>query len=71
MQKRYVLKNKPSPRVKHNAESWSVILAIMNAYGGASINDLAAAVSQHRHPQGGRAFVNYCIRNGWLVQKKS
>lgn len=68
---RYVLGKQPSLTVSHNIESWSVIVAIINAYGGAPLNDLAAAVSQHRHPGGGRAFVKYCIREGWLVEERS
>jgi hypothetical protein len=56
---------------RHNIDSWSVIAAIMAAYGGASQDDLAAAVSQHRHPEGGLAFVKYCVRQGWLKEVKA
>jgi hypothetical protein len=52
-----------------NIESWSVIAAIMAAYGSATLEDLAAAVSQHRHPAGGLAFVKYCVRQGWLKER--
>lgn len=55
---------------RQNIESWSVIAAVMAAYGSATQDDLAAAVSQHRHPEGGLAFVKYCVRQGWLKQVK-
>ena len=54
---------------QQNIESWSVIAAIMAAYGSATQEDLAAAVSQHRHPAGGLAFVKYCVRQGWLREQ--
>ena len=54
---------------QQNIESWSVIAAIMAAYGGATQEDLAAAVSQHRYPEGGLAFVKYCLRQGWLKER--
>ncbi len=65
---RYCLGHTPSHTAHQNIESWSVISAMLNAYGGADVEDIAAAVSQHKHPDGGRAFVEYCIRNGWLKQ---
>jgi hypothetical protein len=69
MSMRLVLDKPPNRQTaQHNIESWSVIAAIMAAYGGASIGDLAAAVSQHRHRDGGRAFVEYCISRGWLKE---
>lgn len=71
MNVRLVLRLEPlglrSPR---NIESWGVIKAILNAYGGACYDDLVAAVSQHRHPSGGKGFVDYCISNGWLIEHK-
>jgi hypothetical protein len=67
MTSRLTLDNPPQGlTAKHNIESWSVIAAVVAAYGSASQEDLAAAVSQHRHPDGGLAFVKYCIRQGWL-----
>lgn len=60
------LGRQPRIRAGNNAQSWEVITAMLSAYGGAEYVDLAAAVSQHRHPAGGFAFVDYCIRNGWL-----
>jgi hypothetical protein len=67
--RRYRVGNPPRLSAKPNVASWSVINAIMSAYGGAEYDDLAAAVSQHAHPAGGRAFVDYCIRNGWLERE--
>jgi len=65
---RYCLGSAPiSLSAAQNIESWGVIMAILKAYGGANLDDLAAAVSQHKHPGGGRGFVDYCIRNGWLI----
>lgn len=67
MGKRLVLGNPPNHMTAHhNNASWSVVVAIMQAYGGASLEDLAAAVSQHRHRDGGNGFVKYCLRRGWL-----
>lgn len=69
MPKRLVLAKPPQRQTaQHNIESWNVIAAIMAAYGGASTDDLAAAVSQHRHQDGGLAFVEYCISRGWLKE---
>ena len=68
--KRLVLRLEPELRTRRNIESWSVIKAILNAYGGAYYDDLVAAVSQHRHPSGGKGFVDYCISNGWLIEHK-
>lgn len=71
MKIRLALDNAPQGlTAQHNIESWSVIAAVMTAYGSASQDDLAAAVSQHKHPEGGLAFVKYCIRQGWLKQIK-
>jgi len=41
---------------------------VLAAYGGASMNDLVAAVSQHRHPDGGTGFIRYCLKQGWLKE---
>ncbi len=69
MTSRLTLDNPPQGlTAEHNIKSWSVIAAVMAAYGSASQEDLAAAVSQHRHPDGGLAFLKYCIRQGWLKQ---
>lgn len=67
MGKRLVLGNPPKHMTaEYNRASWSVVAAIMQAYGGARLEDLAAAVSQHRHVDGGSGFVKYCVRQGWL-----
>jgi hypothetical protein len=63
---RYRLGREPKLTAEQNAASWKVIAAMLEAYGGADFDDLAVAVSQHDHHAGGRAFVEYCIRNGWL-----
>ena len=65
---RYWLGREPHVTAGQNAASWSVVSAMLNAYGGADYEDFSAAVRQHDHPAGGRAFIDYCIRNGWLVQ---
>lgn len=62
---RFVRGKSPSITAGHNAASWSVIESILQAYGGASYEDLCAAVSQHGHGSG-KGFVDYCISNGWL-----
>jgi hypothetical protein len=66
--KRLVLRQHPGLKAPRNIESWSVIMAILNAYGGAYYDDLVAAVSQHRDSGGGKGFVDYCISNGWLIE---
>ena len=66
--KRLVLRQHPGLKAPRNIESWSVIMAILDAYGGAYYDDLVAAISQHRHPGGGKGFVDYCISNGWLIE---
>jgi hypothetical protein len=69
MSSRIILGQKSAnPTVKHNIDSWSVVASIIHAYGSATAHDLAAAVSQHRHPAGGMAFIRYCIRNKWLAE---
>lgn len=63
---RFVAGQPPQPTSLHNRASWSVISAMLTAYGGAPYDDLVAAVRQHDHPEGGKGFVEYCIRSGWL-----
>jgi DNA-directed RNA polymerase subunit RPC12/RpoP len=63
---RFCLGREPNLTAGRNLASWTVISAILQAYGGADYEDLAIAVRQHDHPAGGRSFVDYCIRNGWL-----
>lgn len=63
---RYVAGQTARPTSGHNQASWDVISAMLTAYGGATYDDFVAAVRQHDHPEGGRGFVDYCIRNGWL-----
>lgn len=63
---RYVMGTTPSHKSAPNAASWSVISAMLDAYGGAEYEELVAAVRQHDHPEGGKAYVDYCIRSGWL-----
>ncbi|MEP5764373.1 MAG: hypothetical protein ABJ308_07255 [Halieaceae bacterium] len=67
---RYAIEAEPGRLAAHNAASWSVIDAMINAYGPRDFWDLAVAVRGHRHegkftgrPQN---FVAYCIRSGWL-----
>lgn len=57
----------PSVTAEHNMVSWSVVTAMLEAYGGADYEDLIGAVRQHANPGGGKGFIDYCIRNGWLV----
>ena len=40
---------------------------MLSADGGADFEEFIAAVRQHDHPAGGKGFIDYCIRNGWLV----
>jgi len=63
---RYVAGRSPVHTLGQNVASWSVIAALLSAYGGADYDELVAAVRQHDHPAGGKAFIDYCIRNGWL-----
>jgi hypothetical protein len=63
---RFCLGREPNLTTGQNLASWSVISAMLSAYGGADYEDLAVAVRQHAHAAGGKAFVDYCIRNGWL-----
>lgn len=58
----------PQHTARQNIKSWGVISAIMSAYGAADYDDLIAAVRQHEHPEGGKGFVDYCLRNGWLIE---
>ncbi len=54
--------------VPHNAASWRIIEAILDARGSASFRHLADAVCGHEGSSGG-AFVKYCLKpsTGWLV----
>ena len=63
---RYRLGREPNLTASHNAVSWNLVSAALRANGGAEYEDLIAAVRQHDHPAGGKAFIDYCIRNGWL-----
>lgn len=63
---RYVAGHSPLHTAGQNVASWSVVAAMLSAYGGADYDELVAAVRQHNHPAGGKAFIDYCIRNGWL-----
>lgn len=63
---RYLAGASPTHTAPENAASWSVIAAMLAAYGGADYEEFVAAVGQHEHPAGGKGFVHYCIRNGWL-----
>ncbi len=63
---RYVIGSAPSHKSGPDAASWSVISALLAAYGGAEYEELAAAVRQHDHPEGGKAYIDHCIRSGWL-----
>jgi hypothetical protein len=63
---RYVAGQTPKHSSGPNIASWGVIAAVLTAYAGAEYEQLVAAVTQHDHPAGGKAFVDYCIRNHWL-----
>lgn len=63
---RYVAGQTPQPTSSHNLASWGVISAMLAAYGGATYDDLVAAVRQHDHHDGGKGFVDYCISRNWL-----
>lgn len=63
---RFVAGKTPKHTSGPNMASWSVLAAVLAAYGGAEYEQLVAAVTQHDHPAGGKAFVDYCIRNDWL-----
>lgn len=63
---RYVAGTEPRHTSAPNAASWEVISAVLSSYGGAEYEELVSAVRQHDHPDGGKAFIDYCVRNGWL-----
>jgi hypothetical protein len=63
---RYIAGRAPQLTAEKNAASWSVVAAMLAAYGGAGYEELVAAVRQHDHPSGGKGFIDYCVRNGWL-----
>ena len=65
---RLKLAKAPNLTAGQNLTSWSVVAAILDAYGAADYNDLAAAVRQHDHVSDGKAFIDYCIQNNWLAQ---
>ena len=67
---RYKMGTTPGNLAPHNQASWSVIAAILRAYGTADYYDLAVAVRNHQHGDkkavGPQSFISYCIRSGWL-----
>lgn len=63
---RYVRGKSAKPTASQNIASWSVIDAMLNAYGSVEYYDLVAAVKQHDHVAGSESFIQYCINNGWL-----
>jgi len=63
---RYVAGSAPPQVSGPNAASWSVISAMLSAYGGVEYEELISAVRQHDHPEGGKAYIDLCIRSGWL-----
>lgn len=67
MMKMYEI-GKPVQRVmvRDIAASFSVITAILNAYGTADLETLSIATAQHDRPSKGRGFVLYCERRGWI-----
>jgi hypothetical protein len=64
----YKIARIPQTRVKTTTDSWSVVQAILDAYGTASFEILEAATRQHDHPLKGDGFIKYCIKSGWLVE---
>lgn len=63
---RYAAGRSPAHTAAPNIASWSVISAMLAAYGSADYDELVAAVRQHDRPGGGKGFVDYCIDHGWL-----
>ncbi len=63
---RYRLGRLPRLKAPQNVASSSVVSAMLDAYLPANYEGLAVAVRQHRHIAGSYAFIDYCIRHGWL-----
>ena len=57
----------PKLTAEHNKQSWLKIERELARAGHATFSQLVDLCTEHQHSIGGRGFVNYCIKNQWLV----
>lgn len=67
---RYRIGRIPHISVQPNAETWQRLRSKLEAVGSADIEEIVQWSEGHRHQAGGKGFVAYCIRNGWLVEHR-
>lgn len=65
---KYRIGSRANPRTPRNRDTWSILEAALGPMGCATIDELVELCSRHDHPDGGKGFVRYCIRNGWLIE---
>jgi len=68
---KYRLHKAPRLSALHNIDTWNKLEEFLTRNGSASMENLIRVCRNHDHPNGGKGFVNYCIKNDWLIKSSA
>lgn len=58
------------PSATRNIDSWKNVLFLFwhsQLHSGLPLIRLVHVVQNHDHPRGGKGFIDYCIKQGYLI----
>ena len=65
---KYRIKKIPNLTAQQNIDSWKKLEDYLDRKGSATFQNLVQVCSSHDHTGGGEGFVNYCVKNDWIVK---
>ncbi len=66
--KNYRIGRMPNLTAQRNIKTWARIKNALEKHTTMDYDSLVALCAGHDHPTGGKGFVDYCIKNSWLVK---
>ena len=70
MADRYRIAATPNIRAQRNRRTWDQLVDALGLKS-ATESQLVAMCGGHNHPEGGKGFVRYCLKNNWLVRSNN
>lgn len=69
--KQYRIGKTPNLTAQRNIKTWAYIKTELEKCTVVDYDSLIALCINHDHPGGGKGFVDYCIKYGWLSEVKN
>jgi len=65
---KFKIGKKPNMTTEHNKVSWKNVEKTISIKGSTNFDELVKCCQEHPYASGGEGFINYCIKNEWLIK---